>query len=242
MPGAAKRKLPTKKKTGSVTKKRKTSRRDGFINPNASKPEVKFLDTFTDNEPFYNVTNPHTTCNNMLVGSNNYNRVGTKVQLKGLEYQFVVYRTAAGVTNTFPSAVRVVIVYDKEPIAGSTAQWTDVFASQDSAGASFSNTFFNKPNVSEKDRFLILYEMLSLPQVDANVIGPAGVMAWDSAQGMHRKGYIKLKGLITQFNNSSQFTEGAILCYAINNNSTCTNNATTPYGIQYGFRLSYNDF
>jgi len=58
-----------------------------------------------------------------------------------LEYQFVVYRTAAGVTNTFPSAVRVVIVYDKEPIAGSTAQWTDVFASQDSAGASFSNTF-----------------------------------------------------------------------------------------------------
>jgi len=82
---------------------------------------VKFLDTFTDNEPFYNVTNPHTTCNNMLVGSNNYNRVGTKVQLKGLEYQFVVYRTAAGVTNTFPSAVRVVIVYDKEPIAGSTA-------------------------------------------------------------------------------------------------------------------------
>jgi len=175
MPGAAKRKLPTKKKTGSVTKKRKTSRRDGFINPNASKPEVKFLDTFTDNEPFYNVTNPHThvtTC--WWVQTTN--RVGTKVQLKGLEYQFVVYRTAAGVTNTFPSAVRVVIVYDKEPIAGSTAQWTDVFASQDSAGASFSNTFFNKPNVSEKDRFLILYdEMLSLPQVDANVIGPAGV-------------------------------------------------------------------
>lgn len=243
MPGAdKKRKSTSSKSSKGVTKKRKISRKQEFANPNARKPEVKFVDSVADAEPFYNASAIVATPSTVLVGANNYNRVGTKIQLKGLEYQMVIYRTAAGVVNTFPSACRVVFVYDKTPNAGVTVVWTDVMTSQDTAGSSFSNQFFNKPNVSEKDRFLILHdEMFSLPAVDASLATPASAGVWDSAQRMHSKGYIKLTNLISTYNNSSQCTEGAIYVFAINNNSTCTNNATTPYGIQYAFRMSYMD-
>lgn len=240
MPGAAKRKLPTKKSPQGVMKKKKT-RKDAFASPNARTPEVKYFDVSLDVEPFYNSATAN-QLNNILAGSNNWNRVGNKVTLKGIEYQLVVYRTAAGIVNTFPSALRWVLVYDKTPNPASIATWTEIFLSQDSAGASFTNQFLNKPNSAEKDRFLILHdEMMSLPQVDANVVGPAGIMSWDSAQPLHRKGYIKLSKLISTFNASSQITEGQLLFFVINNNSTCTNNATTPYGMQVAVRTSYMD-
>lgn len=241
MPGAVKKSKSSFKKSPKGVKKPKLSRQSAFQNQNALKPEAKFMDYVVDIEPFYNASTPQ-LLNSMIIGVNNYNRIGTKVLLKGLEYRLTVYRTAAGVTNTLPSAARFIIVYDRQPVLGTPAAWTDILAAQDSGGTSFTNQFLNFPNVSEKDRFLILHdEVISLPQVDANVAGPTGFMAWDSAQPMHRKGYIKLNKLVSIFNNSSQITEGQLLAFFQNNNATCTNNATTPYGFQFATRTSYTD-
>lgn len=236
---------PTKGVTKSSNKKFK-SRKTSFMSPHKG-PEMKFVDVYQDLDLTYNTTTPTAVgnLNQTAKGTQNYERVGNKMNLIGLEYLATFYASQVTVAQKFgPSSARILIIYDKSPQTASYAPWSEVMLTQSQLGAAFSNSFHDKPNPGEKDRFLILLdEIVSLPWVDMG-IGAAGIITSPGTTDLNKfskKGYIKLKGLTATFTKADAITEGAILMYTQVNNSVMTNVNTSPWGLQFSTRVSYTD-
>lgn len=120
-------------------------------NAGVVRAEKKVIDL---NQAVYAVENTGTQLallNGCVAGSQNFNRIGRKIQLKSLQIRGYFLATDDTVANTF---ARMVIVYDKQP-NGAAPTWANIITSQNIAGTT-SSTATDMVNLDNRDRFEII--------------------------------------------------------------------------------------
>lgn len=89
--------------------------------------------------------------NGCVPGSQNFNRIGRKIQLKSLQVRGYFVASDATVANTM---ARMIIVYDKQP-NGAAPTWANIVTSQNISGTT-SSTVNDMINLDNRDRFEII--------------------------------------------------------------------------------------
>jgi len=113
--------------------------------------EKKVIDI---NQTTYAVENTGTVLgllNGCAPGSQNYNRVGRKINLKSLQIRGFFYNTA---TASGARLVRMIIVYDKQP-NGAAPTYANIVSSQNIAGTT-SSLSCDMVNLDNRNRFEII--------------------------------------------------------------------------------------
>lgn len=117
--------------------------------------EKKVIDI---NSTGYNIENTGTQLqllNGCVAGSQNYNRIGRKINLKSLQIHGRInvadQTVAAGVT------CRLLIVFDKQT-NGAAPAYSDIIKSQNISGTT-SSTIFDMINLDNRDRFEIIRDL-----------------------------------------------------------------------------------
>jgi len=153
-------------------------------------------------------------------GATSYNRIGTKILIKSIDFRCVF--TMAGTEPTHNS-VRYLIVYDRQP-NGAFPAFSDIL----STNISTAPTFFSGVNMANRSRFIILRDRVYTQDPD----GTGDIVTV--------KEFIKTK-LETQFRtnagNIGDITTGALYLVAFGltggNAVSYTNMATTSFRIRY---------
>lgn len=116
----------------------------------ASKSELKFIDVTANNDPPIGATtfSAGTLLNGCIPGSNATNRIGRKIHMKSLVLRWGVNLRSTSVAG---GNVRVLVVYDKQSNAAAPAI-TDILLTDD---------FYANNNLSNRDRFLTLIDIIS---------------------------------------------------------------------------------
>lgn len=160
---AGKRKRSDKKESKSHSKKAKTqvqggAARAGFVrnsNAKASRVEKKVVDVVSASYPVENTGTQLALLNGCAPGTNNYNRIGRKITMKTLQIRGRIGPTDA--TDTIPSKVRMLVVYDKQA-NGVAPTYSNIVTSQNITGAT-SSTVEDMINLDNRDRFEIIRDM-----------------------------------------------------------------------------------
>lgn len=214
------------RKSGLVVKTAKTTKMTGskYFKKEFSGPEIKYLDT----TPNASLTTGGAATNlvNMQQGTAQGQRVGTKIEVVSIEYDYAVSVATADLSNTtsYPTnqnSVKVAIVLDKQ-CNGTTAAYSDVFAAS-GAGAPYEFR-----NIAQRERF----DVLAVERIELNSGG-------NNAERSHR--FIKCKIPIIYNNNnagtiSDLSSNNLLLVYADENSSAAR--YTQIYG---KVRVHYRD-
>lgn len=148
--------------------------------------------------------------NLITAGSSFFNRVGRKIEMKSVEFEFQPGVLTLSIASPVDQG-RILIVYDRQT-NGAIPALADVIQDTDSAGTNTSNALAGL-NLNNRDRFLIIMDKrIELPQVT----NTAGVVTnvWPNSFGGAEDGdggagvgvvhaYRKLKGLVTHFKADS---------------------------------------
>ena len=122
----------------------------------AIRTEKKVIDGI---QAIYNVENTGTTVilvNGCIPGSQNYNRIGRKINSKSLQiHGFLIIANQA---NAVEQKVRMLVVYDKQS-NGVAPTYANVIQSQNIAGTT-SSTINDMVNLDNRDRFEIIRDRL----------------------------------------------------------------------------------
>lgn len=162
--------------------------------------EKKVLDI---NAASYAVENTGTIMallNGCVAGSQNFNRIGRKICLKSLQIRGVWQAGAATVNDT---AVRMLIVYDKQP-NGAAPTFANVISSQNIAGT-VSSLVYDMVNLDNRDRFEIIRDQMHVIQagdISSGYFGSPSIVNVDH--------YVKLGSRETVFNAGAAGTVGDI--------------------------------
>jgi len=98
-----------------------------------------------------NATGTPTLLNGCVAGSQNYQRIGRKINLKSLQIRGHLFPSD---TTTNTCLVRMLIVFDKQS-NGAAPTWGDVIKSQNIAGTT-SSTVTDMLNLDNRDRFEVI--------------------------------------------------------------------------------------
>lgn len=126
----------------------------GYANPTRM-GELKFSDvtntlTCAIGAATWTTPGPTFLLNGLVPDSTATGRIGRKIQMKSLYLRLVPSMAA---TSTFGGSIRVIVVYDKQANAVAPAV-TDVLVT---------DTFTATNNLSNRDRFVVLYDQISDP-------------------------------------------------------------------------------
>jgi len=174
----------------------------GWSNPSKG-GELKFVDTSINLDPTFNTTSftAGTLLNGLSPGSDASSRIGRKVTIKSL---LVRWSWTLGAMSVGGSSVRILIVYDKQSNATAPGI-TDILLTDD---------FLSQNNLSNRDRFVTLCDMITDPIATGANYSVSGVI------------YKKLN-LETMFNAGvagtiGDITSGSIYCFQAANSSITT--------------------
>jgi len=123
--------------------------------PTAMFKEKKVIDLVAAVYAFTIPTAPPTPTllNGCIAGSQNYNRIGRKINMKSLQFRGMI-AAATVATAADDQLCRIVIVYDKQS-NGAAPTWANVVQSQSIAGTTSSATS-DMVNLDNRDRFTIV--------------------------------------------------------------------------------------
>lgn len=153
-------------------------------------------------------------------GATSYNRIGTKILIKSIDFRCVFSMNGTAPTH---NSVRYMIVYDRQP-NGAFPAFSDIF----STNISTAPTFFSGVNMANRSRFIILRDRVQTLDPDGS--GTFSV-----------KEFIKTK-LETQFRtntgNIGDITTGALYLVAISLTGSAASYSTMGSAT---FRIRYFD-
>jgi len=232
---------PHKKGPGVRTVKTKTGTHMVMGPPGSWMPasaEIKAIDI---EEQTYVFRDPNTASNIILLngvqtGSAFFNRVGSRIEMKNLQFNgFLGPNTAA--TSTTPSNLRLLIVYDRQPV-GALPVISDILQDRNQVGTALTGGL-SHINLDNRDRFTILRDMRwTVPTVTAGVVTGISIGVGDT---WCINTFIKLKGLGTHYKSSSNpctiadISTGALYaCFVTETNDS-------DWVVEADFRLRYND-
>lgn len=164
--------------------------------------EKKVIDIL---QAVYSVENTGTVLrllNGCVAGSQNFNRIGRKINLKSLQIHGYFQATAVATANV---KARMLIVFDKQS-NGAAPTYANIITSQDITGAT-SSTVTDMINLDNRDRFEIIRD-------ENIVIAPYNTTATQSVAGTPTivpiDRYIKLGNRETVYNAGTAGTVGDI--------------------------------
>lgn len=171
--------------------------------------------------------------NDMIEGTDFFQRVGRKVELKSLRLRG--YFLPIG-SSTVTAYCRMIVLYDAQPNAAFPAI-QDVL--QDCNGGATTSAY-SHPNLDNRERIKILRDKVFM-------LGPASGASEasfipDGQQVYHYDEYIKLKGLTTVFNKTNggtiaDITSGSLVMFIIQDQTVVLDNWKT----NMNSRLRYYD-
>jgi hypothetical protein len=134
-------------------------------------------------------------------GPNIAQRIGNKIGLKSLRLRFDIGPIGRNVPQE--SSARMMVVYDRNP-NGSYPLISQMLAASRQDGTTNAGTMWSSVNCNLLDRFVVLMdEFLILPAFHGAGINSTQVIGPTTQDGFRIDKYIKLKGLETVFNNTS---------------------------------------
>lgn len=172
--------------------------------PTAMLGEKKVIDINSAAYAFQAVGAPPTPLllNGVVAGSQNFNRIGRKTEMKSIQLRGVVSATTEATAND--TGCRMVLVYDKQA-NGNAPTWANVIQSQNIAGTT-SSTFSDMVNLDNRDRFVILRDKFFIMAYQSIVATEAGM---GSNTVCTIEDYVKIN-LETIFNAGTAGTVGDI--------------------------------
>lgn len=175
--------------------------------------------------------------NGITVGSNFWNRMGSRISMKSLYFKLLFLSNGA---YTGPGAgttpvYRFSLVYDKHN-KGVTPNVADIWAQVDGSG-SLSSGITSSTNPLGRDRFVILWDKIMVVRSDA-----AGEAATFTGRNAMIKKYMKLKNSEALYNTGntggiSDIESGALFFIAQCDKTT----AQSPFAIYLNSRLRWTD-
>lgn len=138
-----------------------------------------------------------------VIGTNYFNRVGTKIRLKSCYITGSIQKTGSNSSASADDYARMILFYDRQPNAAFPAV-ADLLTSMTLAGAA-SSTAADQINLQNRDRFLILRDMrIILPATGINGIAPAVTCDYPDMNVCESKYniamFVPLKDLETHYN------------------------------------------
>lgn len=138
-------------------------RKVGFINSpfkspamqRGNKNEKKWVDLGITGSHFDNVSTEIYLLNGLQRGTDAFNRIGRRVQMKSIHIRGYVVNNGT-TASPQPDYLRCAIVYDREA-NGATPAWSDIFQDTTLTGATTS-TALASLNLNNADRFAVLKE------------------------------------------------------------------------------------
>lgn len=179
------------------------------------KSEKKVIDLNAAIYAFSITSGPPTAVllNGCVAGSQNYNRIGRKIEVKSIQIRMSIQATTPD-TSAYDAICRFIIVYDKTP-NGAAATWSNIIQSQNIAGTT-SSAVTDMINLDNRDRFIIVRDKLfTLGYQSATVAGQPTTVDYSD--------YVKCN-YETVFNAGSAGTvgdiqSGALLMFFASNNA-----------------------
>lgn len=194
-----------------------------------------------------NTNSQITPVNLIQSGSNSWQRVGRKVQLKSLRIGGLVrFRWWSGDQRTHGETFRMVVVFDAQPSSGSIPTWDTIFGTTDQSGTESSD--FNRPvRYDNMQRFRVLRDVtMDMWPRTVEVTASSPTYA-DYTK--HFDEYIRLDGLETVFSGQSapmtiaDLSTGALyIGYRASANVTATSAEDRFFLVEDSYaRLRYTD-
>jgi len=151
-------------RSGLSSMNQQAMRVGGWSNPSQG-GELKFLDSSMNDDPLLasGAFTAGTLLNGLVPGSTASQRIGRKVTIKSL---LVRYSWGLATTSTGGSPLRILIVYDKQANAVAPAI-TDIL---------LTDTFHSANNLSNRDRFVTISDIITDPVSTGDSFAVAGVI------------------------------------------------------------------
>lgn len=221
---------------GGLTSRRGqvSTRRSAPASLTSRRPEVKALDVAANSTPVV-TAGTFALLNDVFVGANFYQRVGTKLAMRNLHLKGYINAIATGAAADW---IQIIIVYDRQT-NGALPTTADLISSVVSAGTT-SSTSLDYLNLNNRDRFQILRnKKYVLPTVTdtAGVLTNVGVI--DGAYPtIHFDEFISMKDMVTQFKGSGSgvvdIASGSLLLFV-------QSQTTAAWQFTWSSRLRYDD-
>lgn len=208
----------------------------GFIRnsgPQAVTAELKVMDLINASYAIENTGTQLALLNGCAPGSNNFNRIGRKLQLKSLQIHGSIASTDG---TTLDAKFRMAIVYDKQA-NGAAPTYSDIFTSQDISGVTNSTTSA-MVNLNNRDRFEIIRDTFL-------VLGGKDTTATQSYSGTPTivpiDMFIALNNRVTIYNAGTAGTVGDITSGSLYVFFIATQANTTGGNFIGSFRTRFSD-
>lgn len=173
----------------------------------AKKGELKAVDVFRASMAF-NTTGTVTLLNGLIPGTNQWNRIGRRVNLKSVLIIGDVNETQTPTTPALFDHMRLILVYDKQS-NGVAPTFANVIALNDNAGNSETSAQ-GMLNLSNSDRFRILRDWHWKLGADSTTGSTTTTLPDKEISIQHSphqfKAFVNLKGLDTHFNTGTAGT------------------------------------
>lgn len=199
----------------------------------AAAGEKKVIDI---NRATYSIEETGTTLtllNGCVAGSQNFNRIGRKIQPTSIQIRGFLVNAD---DTIFPTFVRMVVVFDRQA-NGAAPTWANIMTSQNIAGTT-SSTYLDMVNLDNRDRFVILRDRIF-------GVGPVNNTATQSyASGDNPvlvSEYIRLPGLETVYNAGTAGTIGDITSGSIYVFWIASQANASGATLQASYRLRFKD-
>lgn len=203
--------VPTKKALVLKGQMARTKRRGPLARiPRAPRLEIHWFDVDNTTQAL-NTSGTVTFLNNVPIGTEGSQRTGDSIRLLSLEAYINIAKTgnvgAAGGEN-----MRMLIVYDKQPVPGSTPSISAIL--ENSTGTTTAKGWKNLDN---RDRFVILRDFRwSVVSSLAATAATIALQGMNEATPTNVHPYIKLKGIPTIFERgAANIHTGAIYCVSL---------------------------
>jgi len=219
-----------------------------------ARPELKYVDCYdtfqqgtagvpTKNAPFFNFSiggasiieaNQSTPTlgsvyglNCTTEGTSDCQRVGRRITMKSIEIRILPFVVGdASVDSNIPTSYRIMLLYDKQ-FNKTLPAISDVLAARH-ADASLTNNIFGPINMANRDRFLVLRDVLWTNDSElASANTSVSTLIWQMCGVKHPKKihwYIKLKGLETLYSTSTNaltsINSGALYLFCLCDSQT----------------------
>lgn len=172
--------------------------------------------------------------NNVVNGSEIYQRTGRKIYMKSLHIKGYIYPTI-GTGSTDPAFIRMIVLYDAQP-NGALPALADVLMDSSAAAAT---SVVSELNLNNRERFKILREQMWVMGPN-NTIQQSAIQ--DGSQCLVVNEFIKLKKIESIYNATNggtiaDVTSGALIALFL-----CDTASTTlAWKLAYSARLRYYD-
>lgn len=198
-----------------------------LIRPTGS--ELKWVD-YTPVTVTASTTNNIYTLNFVATGSDAYNRVGRKINVKSIQIKARFVPSGNAAINDM---VRLMVVYDRQGYQGAIT-FADIVKSTDSAGLT-SSTVYDHKNPDNESRFKILMDQTwNLPQNAASI--DSSVLT-DYTKGTMIDKYIKCNTM-TDFQAGSNIPDTGAIYFVVMGQQVV---ASAPTSVQWTSRVRFTD-